>query len=162
MNFTLYTEKTVAQCMSALSERIEAKAALVGWVEKGGTFALGTTTRVLGIPRRTMMRGKFERHEQITQIRGAVGQGVPLHNQWFVFVALVIVGMVAFTNNLLVVTVGMLPIALALYVVMNGDRVNSEQLLGELQRTLKARSTPPKREDAPTARTTKAKVGRRS
>lgn len=149
MRFTYYTEKTVAQCMSALNERLQQKGSssrpgLEGWVEKSGRFALGVSTRVIGrFPRTTRLQGKAERLGGVTVIKGAVADGVEPRDRVIITAALALVGgFIIVSGNLLP---GLLVIGagLALNIPLAGDHQNSQILLHEVQRTLKAKETPP-------------------
>lgn len=150
MQFVLYTEKTVSQALSALNERMHAKEtstrpAIDGWVEKNGAFSLGVTTRVAGrFTRTTYMRGKLERQSGITVVKGTVSSGATRESKAFIFIAcaLVAAGLILSGNVLMGLIV--VPFALALYIPLTGDHTNSEILMNELQRALKAKVTPPK------------------
>ena len=81
MRVELYTDKTVAQALTALNERMQApgspsRPALDGWVEKSGQFSLGMTCEVSSrFTRTTYLRGKLEREGSYTAIRGQVSSG---------------------------------------------------------------------------------------
>lgn len=149
MQFTYYTEKTVAQCMSALNERLQQKGTasrpgLEGWVEKNGNFSIAVTAKVAKrFPRTTRLQGKAERLGGVTLVKGSVADGVALKEQ------IIIVGALALVGVYIISTGNLLPglIAIAAGVLLNiplmGDHQNSEYLTHELQKTLKARATPP-------------------
>ena len=149
MRFTYYTDKTVAQCMSALNERLQQKGTssrpgLEGWVEKNGNFSLAITSKVVKrFPRTTRLQGKAERLGSVTVIKGSVADGVTPREQ------VVIVGALALVGLFIISTGNLLPglIAIAAGVVLNvplmGDYQNSEMLTSEIQKTLKAKTTPP-------------------
>jgi hypothetical protein len=151
MRFTLYTDKTVPQCMSALNQRLQAKPTsarpeLNGWIEKGGTFSLSVTSRVAGrFPRTTRLTARAERESGTTIVRGHVSDGIS--PQWLrivlVVVAVVGVGLV-FVGEPFLALLTFVFGGIA-YVPLRGDYVNSDVLLIEVERTLKATPKPPKK-----------------
>lgn len=151
MRFTLYTEKTVSQCMKALNERMEAKPtktrlALDGEVpKKGGKFALAVTSKVAALfNRKTRLKGTVRRESGMTIIEGYVSHGVPRERARWIVLAMVAVGvmMLATGNGL----PGLLATAfgLGLYIPLVGDHHNSAYLIKELKRATKAKDKPPK------------------
>lgn len=172
MQFVYYSEKTVAQCLTAINARMQVKEtatrpALDGWVEKGGSFSISLTAPVIGkFTRRTMLKAKVERESGVTVIRGSVPTGASRESRVIVFAALALVALTIFLNGNALVALLLLPFAAYLYIPMRGDFLNSAVLLDEMQRTLKARPKPPKksadakttssRAAAPAARTTSA------
>ncbi len=149
MQFTYYTEKTVAQCMSALNERLQQKGTasrpgLDGWVEKNGNFSLAVSSKVAKrFPRTTRLQGKAERLGSVTVIKGSVADGVTPREQIIIVGALALVGLfIISTGNLLP---GLIAIAagVALNIPLMGDYQNSQILTNEVQRSLKARTSPP-------------------
>lgn len=150
MRFVFYTEKTIPQCMTAINERMQVKAtstrpALDGWVEKGGAFALSLTSPVIGkFTRRTTLKAQAERESGITIIRGSVPGGAPREGQAIVFIALVLVALIIISSGNILVGLLLLPVAAYLYIPLHGDYRNSDVLLDEVQKTLKAKLTPPK------------------
>jgi len=153
LRFILYTEKTPAQALTAINTRMQSKESsarnsLGGWIEKNGAFSLNVATPVIGrFERRTVMRGRIERENGLTVVQGDVPHGVDKQGQLIVFIALALLGVLILTSGNAIALV-MIPLGAYLYVPMNGDRANSEILMNELQRTLKARQTPPKKTDA--------------
>lgn len=151
MHFTLYTDKTVAQCLTAINERMHVKEsstrpALDGWVEKNGAFSISMATPVIGrFTRRTALKAKVERENGVTVIEGSVPGGVARNGQIVVFVALALVVLTIIGGGNLLL--GLLPLALApiFYIAMQGDYLNSTALLDEVQKALKAKPTPPKK-----------------
>lgn len=149
MRFTYYTDKTVAQCMSALNERLQQKGTvsrpgLDGWVEKNGSFSLAVSSKVAKrFHRTTRLQGKAERLGSMTVLKGSVADGVSPREQ------VVIVGALALVGLFIISTGNLLPglIAIAAGVVLNiplmGDYQNSQTLTSEVQKTLKAKTTPP-------------------
>jgi hypothetical protein len=151
MHFTLYTDKTVAQCLTAINERMHLKEsstrpALDGWVEKSGSFSISVSTPVIGrFTRRTALRAKVERENGMTVITGSVPGGVARNGQIVVFVALALVVLTIIGGGNLLL--GLLPLVLApiFYIAMQGDYLNSTTLLDEVQKALKAKPSPPKK-----------------
>lgn len=149
MRFVMYTEKSVAQTMRAINDRLQTGGTKTrkydGWVEKSGRFAFGVTTPVHGrFKRKTVMRGKAEREGGITVVRGDVPGGLARNQQIIVFAALIIVALLLLSQGGAIVAIVILICAAALSIPLQGDFDNSELLLTDLQRTLKARFTPPK------------------
>ncbi|MCC6804388.1 MAG: VirB3 family type IV secretion system protein [Anaerolineae bacterium] len=150
MRFVFYTEKTIPQCMTAINDRMQVKAtstrpALDGWVEKGGAFALSLSSPVIGkFTRRTTLKAQAERESGITIIRGSVPGGAPREGQAIVFIALVLVALIIVSSGNILVGLLLLPVAAYLYIPLHGDYRNSDVLLDEVQKTLKAKLTPPK------------------
>jgi len=151
MHFTLYTEKTVSQCMRDLNERLQAKPTktrpeLQGWVEKQGTFAITITAPVIGkLKRTTSLKGKANRERGVTIIEGYVSDGISP------FWSRVLLGVLAVIGLLLIV-VGQPFIALimafaaaVIFIPLRGDYFNSDRLLIEVEKTLKASPKPPKK-----------------
>lgn len=144
MQFTLYTEKTIPQCSAALNERMQAKPTstrreLQGWIEKGGRFSLAVTSKVFGsIARTTRLTGVMQREAGITVIRGYVSDGVSPQWQKILAVVLLIVCAILLLGGQAVLALISLLMGGAAYVPFRGDYENSETLLIELERTLKA------------------------
>ena len=151
MQFLMHTDKSVAQAMKGINERLHApgtksRPQLDGWVEKNGKFAMAVTTQVYGrFPRKTYLRGKAERDSGTTVIRGNVPGGLPRNRQIVVFVMLAVVALILFSQgNAILAIVAILSTA-ALSIPFQGDFNNSEILLTELQRALQAQFTAPKK-----------------
>lgn len=149
LHFVMYTEKSVAQTMRAINDRIQTAGnknrKYDGWVEKSGRFAFAVTTTVHGrFKRKTVMRGQAEREGGITVVRGDVPGGLSRNQQLIVFAALILVALMLLSQGSGLVAITVLICAAALSIPLQGDFDNSELLLTELQRTLKARFTPPK------------------
>lgn len=151
MRILLYTEKTPAQALTAINARMQAKesaarASLGGWVEKNGSFALSVSTPVIGrFHRRTVLRGKIERENGVTTVHGDVPSGVDKQGQIVVFVALGLLAVLLLTSGNAVPALAVIPLGAYLYIPMTGDHANCDLLVGELQRTLKAKEKPPKK-----------------
>jgi hypothetical protein len=147
----MYTDKTVAQAMKAINERLHApgtksRPQMDGYVEKNGRFAMAVTTRVFGrFRRKTFLRGQAERDSGATIIRGNVPGGLSRNRQIVVVIMLAVVALVIFAqgNAILAIVVGLSGAALT--IPFQGDFDNSELLLTELQRALQAKFTPPKK-----------------
>jgi len=155
LNFVYYTDKTVSQCMIALNERLQTKSAkLEGWVEKSGRFSLGVTTTVMRrFPRTTRLEARVERENGITVIKGFVSDGVEPRQRAIIYGALVLAGVLIILSGSLLPGLLALVAPLPLNIPLEGDCNNSQILLGELQRTLRAKSTPPSpTKKAPTVR----------
>ncbi len=154
LRFVLYTQKTPAQCMSAINERLQlppskSRPDLSGWVEKGGRFTLSVTARVIGpLGRTTRLTGTAEREAGATVIKGYVPDGVS--PQWQRILLLVLIAAVALllVSGNLVLSVVALVFGSLSYIFMMGDYKNSEYLLIEIERLLKATPKPAKRPEA--------------
>lgn len=152
MRFVLYTDKTVSQCMSALNERLHTRSNLNGWVEKGGRFSLTLTSKVAQrFTRKTQLRAESKREGGVTVIRGDVPSGAPPRAQLVIYVALALVGIALFFSGNAILAIVTALAAAALYIPLTGDHYNSAVLVSEVQRTLKAKETPPKKTDTKSA-----------
>ncbi len=155
MRFVLYTELSVAQCMSALNERLQVKGtssrpALVGWTEKEGYFSVAVSSdvgwRALQFGRTTRLRGQAVRDKSLgaTVIKGFVPEGLAPRSQLLLFGGTAALGLIMFLSGniflalLIVLTVGVF------FIPFMGDRNNSDYLLKELRRLLQAKDKPPK------------------
>lgn len=151
LQFTYYTEKSVAQALTALNERLQAKGAreLDGWIDKNGEFSLSATTKIAGaFKRRTTLRGKIERVGGQTVVTGGVNDGVPSDGRFLVFVALALVGIMFLSGGNTTLALTVFPVGLILYILMKGDNDNSTVLVREVQRSLGAKPTPIKKTEA--------------
>ena len=150
MQFVLYTDKTVPQCLTAINERMHVKEsstrpALDGWVEKGGAFSISLSAPVIGrFARRTALKAKVERENGVTVIQGSVPGGVSRNGQIVIFIALALVALTIIGGGNLLIGLLLVGLAAILYIPMQGDYMNSTVLLDEVQKTLKAKPTPPK------------------
>lgn len=151
MRFILYTDKTVAQCMSAINERLHVKATkarseLGGWTNKDGNFSLTVTSRVVGrFPRTTRLTANAKRDTGMTVIRGDVSDGVT--PQWLGILMIgvgIIIALMVIVGELMLALL-MLLFAMFAYIPLRGDYVNSDVLLLEVEKTLKASPKPPKK-----------------
>jgi hypothetical protein len=166
MRFTYYSEKTVAQCMSALNARLQQKGTasrpgLEGWVEKNGNFSLAVSTPVvLRFSRTTRLRGKVERLGGVTVIKGQVADGLSPRERIVISGALALVGLFIILSGSFIFGAVVVAAAGLLNIPLMGDYQNSEILKDEVRRTLKAKTTPPvivKRTPESTARATTVK-----
>jgi hypothetical protein len=150
MRFTLYTEKTVSECIKTLNERIEAKknskTGVRGRTNKNGEFSLWSSARVLFLFKRiTQMNAKVIRESGNTVIQGFVPDGMSPY--WLTIAGVVLiavcVGFLILGDNFLAV-IGLVA-GIGAYVMLRGDYRNSEFLLVEVEKTLKASPNPPKK-----------------
>ncbi|HVU13821.1 MAG TPA: hypothetical protein VHD90_21235 [Phototrophicaceae bacterium] len=157
MRFVLYSEKTVTQCLTAINARMHVKGTssrptLDGWVEKGGTFSINMTSTVIGkFTRRTRLTAKVERENGVTVIRGSVSHGASRREQIIIFVALALVAISIISSGNALIGLLLIPFAAYLYIPLHGDNINSAILLDEVEKTLKAKSKPPKKSAEPKA-----------
>jgi hypothetical protein len=149
----LYTEKTVAQSLSALTERLHASGKrLDGWVEKNGNFSLSLSSPVIGkISRRTHIHGKLERTGGITTVTLDVPSGADPRGQLMIFIALAMIAIILLASGNLVPALLLVGAGAALYIPLAGDHRNSPLLISEVQRALKATAKPPKKPTEPAA-----------
>lgn len=149
MHVTYYTEKTVAQCMRAVNERLQQKGTasrpgLEGWVEKNGSFALAVSSKVARrFARTTRLQGKAERLGGMTVVKVSVADGVAPRQRLIIFGALALVGIFLAAAGNLLPGLGIVAAGALLNIPLAGDYQNSQILLNEVQKTLKARETPP-------------------
>lgn len=149
MRFTLYTDKTIPQCMTVLNERLQApRAPVTGWVDKkAARFSLSVTTHLMrGMPlqRVTRLDAECARESGLTVIRGSVSEGVPPRVQPYILWATGIVSVLLLLSTQIAVAVGVLVIGVLLYRMLHADWLNSDKLLLEVERTLKASPKRPK------------------
>jgi hypothetical protein len=79
-----------------------------------------------------------------TVIKGDVPSGAPPRAQLVIYVMLALVGVGLFFIGNAILAIVTAVAAAALYIPLTGDHQNSELLVSEVQRTLKAKDTPPK------------------
>lgn len=150
MRFVLYTDLTVSQCMKELQSRVEQKGTksrpeLDGWTKKGGDFSIAVTTKIARrFPKTTRLSGSMDRDKGVTIIEGYVSDGVSPY--WLVILAvlLVVVSGVIFASGERMLGIVVFVLGLAAYIPLRGDYVNSDILLIEVEKTLKASPKPPK------------------
>lgn len=151
MRFVLYSEKTVAQCLTSINARMHVKGTgsrptLDGWVEKNGAFSISMSAPVIGkFARRTALKAKVERQSGLTVIRGSVSNGVSREGQAIIFVALALVAVLMISQGNALFGFLLIPFAAYLYIPLHGDYLNSAVLIDEVQKTLKAKPKPPKK-----------------
>jgi hypothetical protein len=151
MQFTLYTDKSVSQCLKDLTERIHAKSSkstpdLGGWVDKDGSFGITLTSKVLRrFNRTTKLTGNIFREQGVTTIAGYVSDGVSPSWMRILAVLLIIACGIVALNGELMVSLVMATLGAMTYIPLHGDYVNSDALLVILERTLKADPKPPKK-----------------
>jgi hypothetical protein len=150
VRLTLYTDKTVSQALAAINERMQAKGsasrtALDGWIEKNGTFSISMTSPVIGkFSRTTRLSGKIERQSGITVAHCDVPNGAPPRGRLWVFIALGLIALVLIGAGSPLIGIAILPLSVLIYIPLAGDYHNSAVLTTEVQRALKAKTTPPK------------------
>jgi hypothetical protein len=172
VRFVLYSDKTVSQCMTALNERLQMSAsanrpALGGWVEKGGRFSVTLSSVILGaFTRTTRLEGTVERENGGTVIRGSVPDGVPPKGQILIVSAVLLVGLLTIAQGTALFGIVAVLASIGFYITLRGDYENSDRLLMEVERTLKADPKPkrdaskktvsatPKKPTAPAAKKT--------
>ncbi len=152
MRFVLYSDKSVSQCITAITERLQMPAsnsrpALNGWVEKNGRFSISMSSVIIAhIGRTTRLEATIDRENGATVIRGSVADGVAPRGQIVILLAILMVGLLmVLQGSALLGLVAMLAAVVA-YVTLRGDYENSDRLLMEVERTLKADPKPPKRD----------------
>lgn len=147
MNFVLFTEKSVNECMKDLHERLQAKSRynLDGWFEKNGRFSISVTTNVIGrFPRQTRLTATAAKEDGITVIRGFVPHGLPRERVLLVLGTVFALAVYMFLQGQVIIALGVLVGGGFLGVPLWGDYRNHDVLLAELEKTLKARPNPPK------------------
>lgn len=141
----MYTEKSVAQSMKAINDRLhlsptKTRLQLDGWVEKNGHFAMSVRTEIRwGVTRKTVLNGIAEKDGKITVIRGRVPDGASREGQALIFGAMVLLSLVMLSQGNGILAIVVLLAGLGLFVPLRGDYNNSEVLLTELQKTLQAK-----------------------
>lgn len=150
MHFILYTEKTVSESLRSITERLQTKGTasrpgLDGWIDKSGMFSISVSAPVIGnIPRRTNLRGKLERENGYTLVRGDVPSGATPAGIGAMLGGMGLVALILLNSGNSLLAMAVVPIAVILFVIMRGDDKNSEYLLDELMKMLRAKETPPK------------------
>lgn len=152
MRFVMYTDKTVAQSMRAINERLHAtgtksRPQIDGWVDKNGSFAMSVTTPVRWkFRRKTALQARARRDGGVTVIQGNVPGGLSRDKQMIVIGIMIITGLVlGITQSNVLMTIVLVLAGAALSIPFEGDYQNSEVLLTELQRALSAKFTPPRK-----------------
>jgi hypothetical protein len=136
--------------MKTLNERMDVKptktrAEIKGWTKKDGQFSIAITLPVLlRIKRTTRMSGSATRESGSTVIRGYVSDGVSPRWQRVIFLVLIAMCLAMVLAQQFFLAVASLTIGVATYIPMMGDYRNSDVLLIEVERLLKASPRPPK------------------
>jgi hypothetical protein len=164
LQFIYYSDRTVSQCMMALNERIHAKnGKLDGWTEKSGNFALEFTSSVMRrFSRTTRLQAKAERENNITIIKGHVSEGIDPQRRAILYGLLVLAGVFIILQGSVLPGLIAVLAPILLNIPLEGDHNNSQVLLSEIQRTLKARGTPPTAPTRKTSEPRKTTVARKS
>jgi hypothetical protein len=150
VRFVLYTDKSIPQSTSALNERLHqpktrSTPALDGWVEKNGRFSLALTTPVVAqFTRTTRLHGQLRRENGQTIIQGDVPDGAGPQGQIAVLIGIALVAVFVLLQQQAVLAILLALAGGALYIPMRGDYDNSDRLLLEVERALKASPKPPK------------------
>lgn len=150
MHFVLYTEKSVSESLKSINERLHVKGTnsrpgLDGWIDKSGMFSMSVNGSVVGnLRRRTSLRARLQRESGYTIVRGDVPSGASPTGIGLMVAAMAAVGLFLLTSGNTLLALAVIPVAAILFIVLRGDDVNSEYLLDELMRTLRAKETPPK------------------
>lgn len=150
MRFTLYTEKSLTDAVKTLSDRIQAKQnsknGVRGNVAKNGEFSLWVSCKVAYMFKRTTtMNGKIGKEGGNTVIQGFVPDGMSPY--WMtisgVVWAVVCLGFLLIGEP----TPAILGVGVGLFAgfSLRGDYRNSESLLIDIEKTLKASPKPPKK-----------------
>lgn len=151
MQFVLYTEKPVNECVKALQERIAqsptaTRPALDGFAEKSGRFSLGLSMPVFGsFSRKTWLEGVIAKESGSTVIRGSVPDGAPPQRQRLLIFATVLVGVFLILTGAAMLAVIGVSLMGVLLVTLRGDYYNGDRLLVEIEKLLKASPKPPKK-----------------
>lgn len=154
MEFVLYTEKPVAECVKALTERIELSAtatrpALEGYAEKSGRFAVGLSSNVFGrFRRKTWLEGAMAKDSGATVIRGRVPDGASPQRQRYIMFAIPIAGLFIGLSGAWMLAAAAVVLLGIVLITLRGDYYNGDRLLVEIERLLKASPKPPKKSTA--------------
>jgi hypothetical protein len=146
LRFTYYTEKTIPQSMVAINERLHgsSRSGLEGWVEKSGSFSLAVSSQVARwFTRTTRLQAKAERQGSVTVVKGYVSDGVAPAGRIVIFGAMGLVAAMLIVAGALLPALIALAAAAFLNIPLTGDYNNSQVLVSEVQRALKAKDTPP-------------------
>jgi hypothetical protein len=161
VRFVLITDKTVNQCMKALTERMQqsetkSRPAIDGWVEKGGRFSISVSQPVIGkVGRRTKLRATASRESGTTVIRGFVPNGIDRGPLILVGVFVALLAGYMFVQGQLLYAIIIAVAGGGTMIPLWGDHQNHDRLLYELERTLKAKPAP--RDFKPTKSTRRKK-----
>ena len=146
MRFELLTHMTVTECSKAVRERLQASRQLEGWTDKDGGFSLAVSSKVARVfSRTTHLQADMERDKGVTTIKGYVSTGVAPRGRMMIVAVMLLAGFFLIVSGyglpgIIAILTG--PIFL---IPLAGDYTNSETLLKEVRRTLRAREgSPPK------------------
>ncbi|MCS6836002.1 MAG: hypothetical protein NZ750_08300 [Anaerolineae bacterium] len=147
MKHTLYTQKSIKECLSLIQERLEEKEtksrpALGGWTEKDGRFCLSLASLVLGFPRTTQLIASLAREGGVTVIEIGVNEGLDPKRARIVIYAFCAIALLIFLNGAGLLALLSLVLAFMAYVWLVGDHRNSAALLKEVKRLLNAKDRP--------------------
>jgi len=147
VKYTLYTPKSIKECLTLIQERLEEKEsksrpALGGWTEKDGRFSLSLTSLVLGFPRTTQLIGSLSRESGLTVIEVGVNEGLDAQRARVVIYAFCAIALLIFLNGAGLLALLSLVLAVMAYVWLVGDHRNSAALLKEIKRLLSAKDRP--------------------
>ena len=131
--------------MIAMNERLHQKGGkLDGWVEKSGRFSLTTSSTVLRrFSHSTRLHARVERENGVTTIRGAVSDGADPRSRSIIFGILVLAGVLLIIAGYFLPGLLVIASIFPLNIPLEGNFNNSQALIAEVQRTLKARPTLP-------------------
>lgn len=151
MRFTLYSEKPVAECVKALTERLgqsvtATRPKLEGYAEKSGKFALALSSHVPGgFSRKTWLEGTMSKEAGVTVIRGSVPDGATPQRQRYIMIATPAVGLFLAATGALMLAFMAVALMLIVLATLRGDYTNGDRLLLEIERLLKANPKAPKK-----------------
>ena len=144
MKYTLYTQKSIKECLSLIQERLDeretkSRPALGGWTEKDGRFSLSLASSVLGFSRTTQLIASLSREGGITVVEASVNEGLDPQRARVVIYAFGAIALLIFLNGAGLLALLALGLALMAYVWLVGDHRNSAALLKEVKRLLSAK-----------------------
>jgi hypothetical protein len=150
VNFILYSEKPLTECVKALTDRLlqsetPTRPALDGVVHKNGKFKLSIEQVVFRqLKRKTWIEGQMSKDGGMTIIRGQVPEGLAPERQKFVAALIPLAGVLMVMRGELLLA--LLAMGLIGYVLLTlrGDYFNSDRLLVELEKNLRASPKLPK------------------
>lgn len=152
MRFTLYTtEKTVSQCIAAINERLQApRSPISGWADKKGRFSISVASKLLGVlpmQRITQLDAEITRESGVSVIRGSVPEGVSPRSQPFILLGTIAISIALLLVDQIAPALLVLGVGILAYATVRADWLNSDKLLLEVERALKASPKPPKLPD---------------
>lgn len=150
MRFMLFTDKKVNECLAAINERVQtpgsaSRPELQGKTDKKGSFSLAIYGAVLGrFVRQTRLDAQIERDGNMTVIRGSVASGASPEQQRLILAAILLCSTYILLQGEVLLALLMVVAGAVIYIPLRGDYENSERLLIEVEKTLKASPKPPK------------------